>query len=285
MTSQHDKPLLAGVLGFPISHSLSPLIHTIWAQREQTSAYYLPVETPDDDDGFRRTVEALITIGFRGVNVTVPHKERALKIADKRSEAADAAGAANMLTFGDDGIYADNSDIFGFAKAVETVLTSDDKKARAYVLGAGGAARGVILALKEAGYKNIIVSNRTKERAEKLADAFSNVRTEDWSHRDDFIADADLIVNTTSLGMTGQPPLDVNLSQVREQTIVADIVYSPLTTTLLKEAQRKSLRTIDGLAMLMHQARPGSSQWFGLSPVVDDDLRGHLVAALERKNA
>lgn len=283
-----QKPILAGVVGSPVSHSLSPLIHTIWAQREGVNAYYVPIEIPDDDDAFREAVKSLKTIGFAGVNVTIPHKERALKYAAEASDRARLAGAANMLTFGKNGPYADNSDIEGFLAPLKEQLKEHDDKSKALVLGAGGAARGVALAIKEAGYHEITVVNRTRARAEALAGSLSEsitgLKVADWSKRNEAGAGANLVVNTTSLGMTGAPPLDFAL-EANPKAIIADIVYAPLETDLLRAAKTKGFRTIDGLSMLMHQAAPGFCAWIGAAPVVDDDLRAHLIGELKRRAA
>jgi shikimate dehydrogenase len=268
------------VVGWPIAHSLSPLIHTIWAKRAGLNAYYVPVPVEPDYDSFARAMDSLRTIGFQGVNVTIPHKEHALRYADHTSPYAHAAGAANMMTFRQNKAYADNSDIHGFRVAMTDAGASG--AGRAVVLGAGGAARGVVNALKGLGYLNISIANRTHEKAERLAERFE-LEPIDWEERSNVFDGVSALVNTTSLGMTGEPPLDLDLSNLNPETIVADIVYTPLETPLLKQARAKGCKTVDGLSMLMHQAVPGFETWLGGKAVVDDDLRQHLVSELKRR--
>ncbi len=270
-------PKLAAVIGWPIAHSLSPLIHATWAAREGADAYYVPVAAAPSYDDFARVADALKAAGFRGANVTLPHKENALRYAATASEEARSAGAANMLTFGEAGTLAENSDIYGFAAALNEIAGN---KRSALVIGAGGAARGVVLALSmRCGVKNIAVANRTKARADDVA-ALVGAETIDWSKRNDRLADFDVIVNATSLGMMTHPPLDIDARAIAASSIVCDIVYAPLETPLLKAARARGCRTVDGLAMLMHQAAPGYRKWLGATAEVDDDLRARLEAAL-----
>lgn len=279
MTAKPPLPRVAGIIGWPIGHTLSPLIHQIWAGREGLDAVYLPVAAEPGYEAFARAAEALRRAGFRGLNVTIPHKENALVYAQAASPATKKAGAANMLTFGPDGPYADNSDIEGFAKALAEVSRPGEIPARAVVLGAGGAARGIILALKERGIGEIIIANRTAEKAERLAKAFG-ARTAPWDERARALNGAGLLVNATSLGMAGAPPLEIALDALPENAIVADIVYRPLKTPLLAAAGGRGLRAADGLAMLMHQAVPGYKAWLGTKAEVDAELRPRLEAAL-----
>ncbi|MCB9955312.1 MAG: shikimate dehydrogenase [Caulobacterales bacterium] len=276
-------PKTAGVVGWPVGHSLSPLIHQTFASREGVDAVYLPIAVEPGYTAFERAMDALKAMGVKGVNVTIPHKEHALKYAASASDAAKAAGAANMLTFRDDGPYADNSDIIGFASGLEAILTANDKRGRAVVLGAGGAARGVIIALKSLGFSPIVILNRTAEKAEVLAKELGG-ETAPWDSRNQALAGASLLVNTTSLGMTGEPPLEIDLAGLPETAIVADIVYKPLETALLAAAKARGLRVMDGLSMLMHQAVPGYKAWLGSIAVVDADLRARLEKALEARS-
>jgi len=282
-----EKPAvrLAGVIGWPVAHSLSPLIHRIWAAREGANAHYIPIPVADTYKAFKRAVEALALIGFAGVNVTIPHKDHALKFCRKATHAATMAGAANMIRFTDDGPVADNSDIDGFARAFADAAPQT-KSGRALVLGAGGAARGVILGLKNLGFEDILIANRTAIRAEKLVkDLKGSARTISWEHFGEALASIDVLVNATSLGMTGQPPLAIAIDQLRHETIVCDIVYSPLATPFLIAAGERGHKCVDGLSMLMHQAVPGYKAWLGREAVVDDDLRTRLVSALEKRGA
>lgn len=272
---------LAGVVGWPVAHTLSPLIHQTWAAREGADAVYLPIAAEPSFDAFTRAVDALQQLGFRGTNVTIPHKEKALALAAAASDAAKEAGAANMLTFGPDGPYADNSDIAGFASALSAVLTPGERLEHAVVLGAGGAARGVVAALRHFGITDIAIANRSAEKAARLAYAFS-ASCISWSGRSQALAGADLLVNATSLGMTGEPPLEISLEALPETAIVADIVYRPLETRLLAAARARGLRAADGLSMLMHQAVAGYRAWLGNRAEVDTDLRCRLEAALRQ---
>jgi len=276
------KPILAGVIGSPVAHSLSPLIHTAWAYRAKIDGYYIPIEVPPSFDEFARAMDALRTVGFAGVNVTIPHKEHALRYADKTSDPASIAGAANMLTFAGDDCYADNSDIGGFEEAFKAAGPAVSVEDRALVLGAGGAARAIVIALQTLGAQNIMIANRTEEKAAALAEAFG-LKTAPWPECNTFLEAADIIVNTTSLGMTGQPPLELETSKIKPDAVVADIVYAPLETRLLQAASAQGNPTVDGLAMLMHQAAPGFRAWFGGEARVDQALRAELVGELKRR--
>ena len=272
----------AGVIGWPVKHSLSPLIHQTWAVREGRAVAYDPIAVEPTDEAFKSAIERLAAGGYKGVNVTLPHKERALAVADEASAEARAAGAANMLTFGGRRILADNSDIAGFAAAIEE---TGRRPANALILGAGGAARGVAVALKRRlGVSRVVIVNRTRARADEVARSV-DAETGDWAARNGALAGVDLLVNTTSLGMTGEEPLDIDLAPLPATAIVADIVYSPLETPLLKAARAKGCAAIDGLAMLMHQAAFGYRAWLGSTAVVDEDLRARLVAALKGRGA
>lgn len=282
MPAAKNAPRLAAVIGWPVAHSLSPLIHRTWAEREGAPAFYIPVAVEPGYDAFAEAAEALAGLGFKGANITLPHKENALRFAAEASDEASSAGAANMLTFREEGAYADNSDISGFAASVNEVLKKKDKRGRAIVLGAGGAARGVILALKRLGYSKIVIVNRTRARAEALAKEFGG-EAAPWEEREDTLAGADLLVNTTSLGMKGEPALQLKLDALPDAAIVSDIVYAPLITPLLAAARNRGLRTADGLSMLMHQAVPGYMAWLGRKAAVDADLRARLEAAVEAR--
>lgn len=281
MSGAPDPPRLAALLGWPVGHSLSPLIHSIWAARENAGAHYIPIAVPPDDAAFARAVEALRTLGFAGCNVTLPHKERALQIAASASEAARAAGAANMLTFTPAGIEADNSDVDGLAESLRSV----QRRGRAILLGAGGAARGAMLALKkELGFASVVILNRTAEKAEDIAVAFG-AETAAWRTRSDALGGADLLVNATALGMKGAAPLDIDLGALPAHASVCDIVYAPLETPLLVAARARGLHAVDGLEMLMRQAAKGYRTWLGRRADVDAELRCALEAAIARRTA
>jgi shikimate dehydrogenase len=270
----------AGVVGWPVAHSLSPLIHETWAAREGRRIAYERIPAAPDDASFRAAIEGLVRGAYKGCNVTLPHKERALALADEASAEARAAGAANMLTFGARKVIADNSDIAGFAAALEEAGV---RPKTALILGAGGAARGVAVALKaRAGTTRIRIANRGETRARELARLVDGEAIT-WTTRAAALGDVDLIVNTTSLGMTGEPPLEIDLGGLPRGAAVADIVYSPLETPLLKAARAAGFTAIDGLAMLMHQAAFGYRAWLGNEAIVDADLRARLEAALKAR--
>lgn len=275
---------MAGVVGWPIAHSLSPLIHTIWAQRAGIDGYYIPVAAPPTYDEFARIIDALRTVGFAGVNVTLPHKEHALRYAGKATQTARRVGAANMLTFDVDDTLADNTDVAGFEAALMQAAEKIDKSGSVLVLGAGGAARAVAFAVRNSGFSQIKIANRTIAKAEAVAKDF-DLNVVDWGRRNEHLSAAHLVVNTTSLGMTGQPPLGIDSSKLPPACVVADIVYAPLETPLLAAARERGCKTVDGLSMLMHQASPGFTAWFGETGVVDQDLRAALAQELKRRAA
>lgn len=278
MVATRPPAPMAGVLGWPVRHSLSPRLHGHWLKRYGLpgSYEYLPVP-PELFDAY---VRALAANGYAGANVTLPHKEAALSLCDEVDSAARTIGAVNTLIFHDGRIEGLNSDAFGFLESLRQDLPDWRSSAGpAVVLGAGGAARAVVYALKSAGVPEIRVVNRSVARAERLAfDIGSPVVAGAWAA--EVLADANLLVNTTSLGMTGQPPLELDLLSLPSAAAVADIVYQPLRTDLLLRASAAGHPTMDGLGMLLHQARPGFQAWFGRSPEVDSDLRTAVLEAL-----
>lgn len=270
----HDRIPLAGVIGSPIAHSRSPQLHGYWLRTLGLRGFYIPMDVARDD--LEKVIRTLPRMGFVGANVTVPHKEAMMAIADKISDRATLIGAANTLIFREDGtIHADNTDGYGFIENLRH--GAPDWRADAgpaVVLGAGGAARAVIAALTDAGAPEIILSNRTRVRAERLKEDFGQrVRVVDWVQAGNALDDAALVVNTTSLGMVGQPELRVPLDGLRKGQVVTDLVYTPLKTRLLLAAEQAGCVTVDGLGMLLHQAVPGFERWFGIRPVVDDEAR------------
>ena len=270
----HDKIPLAGVVGAPIAHSKSPRLHQHWLGTLGLSGYYVPLHVEVSD--LEPALRALLKLGFVGVNITVPHKETAIGIADRVSTTADRIGAANTLTFGDDGtIYADNTDAYGFDQNLrQNAPDWHPSTGPAVVFGAGGAARAVIVALLDAGVPEIRVANRTLSRAEAMKDQFGDrVTVTSWEKASDALEDAATVVNTTSLGMTGQAPWSVPLDSLRTEAVVTDLVYAPLQTPLLKAARAKGCQCVDGLGMLLHQGVPGFERWFGTRPEVDQATR------------
>jgi len=281
----------AGVAGSPISQSLSPIIHHEWANRENNSIFYDRIDISREKTAFISVIKNLIQKGYNGINVTMPHKEHALAIADHVSADAKLAGAANMLTFQNNGIYADNSDIIGFQNALRAQYEKQQWGERetpktALVLGAGGAAKGVIIALIKSGISKILISNRTASKVETLIENlvahFDNeiyFEQIDWEKRE--TAAAEILVNTTSLGMNNMPTLTHSLEENPALRLVADIVYNPLMTDLLKSAVLRNLPIVDGLDMLMYQAVPGYEQWLGGHALVDKNLRNLLTSKLD----
>lgn len=268
---------LAGVIGWPISHSKSPRIHGYWLAQHDIAGHYVPLGIAPAD--FKEMMQQLPKLGFVGANVTIPHKEAALELATEVTTRAKMIGAANTLEFlPDGGFRADNTDGIGFINNLRQSAPDWDAGAGpALVLGAGGASRAVLWSLLDAGVPNILLANRTRSRAEALSVEFGDrISVIDWSGISKATAEAALVVNTTSLGMSGQPPLEITL-HCAPGAMVTDLVYAPMTTDLLQQAQDKGLRTVDGLGMLLHQAVPGFEAWFGVRPEVDDTLRGVVL--------
>ena len=273
-----SKIPLAGVIGAPIAHSKSPKLHAYWLYKTDLPGHYVPLHIEPND--LEQTLKTLPKLGFVGLNVTVPHKEEVMRYVDVVTDRATLIGAANTLIFRPDGkIKADNTDGFGFIKNLTTGAPDWNPDAGlALVLGSGGAARAVIAALLEAGVREILLTNRTRARAENLKDIFGpKVKIIDWIDAGNAIDDAALLVNTTSLGMQGKPELRVPLDGLKRDTVVTDLVYAPLKTGLLSVAEEMGCLTVDGLGMLIHQAAPGFQHWFGVHPPIDDATRAVLL--------
>ena len=270
---------LAGVIGNPIGHSRSPLMHRHWLRRYGIRGDYVPLQVAESD--LPDVIRALPRMGFVGANVTLPHKAAVMQLVDHLSDRAILVGAVNTLTFRDDGtVFGDNTDGYGFMANVRAGAPGWDPKAGpALVLGAGGAARAIIVALADAGVPQILLTNRTRAKAEALKAEFGQrIKVADWVQAGNAIEDAAIVINTTSLGMTGQPDLRVPLDGLQPGTVVTDIVYAPLRTTLLQTAAAMGCVTVDGLGMLLHQGVPGFERWFGKRPEVDDALRAAVLA-------
>ncbi|RFU13805.1 shikimate dehydrogenase [Rhodobacteraceae bacterium W635] len=273
-----EKLLLAGVIGDPVAHSRSPRLHGHWLRRYGIEGHYVPLHV--SRDRLHETLRILPELGFKGINVTIPHKEAVLQIADSVTDRAALIGAANTLTYTAKGmLQADNTDGAGFIENIRQYTPGwSASEGPALVLGAGGAARAVVSALLQDGCPEVVLVNRTRARAEALRDHFgAKVQVLDWTQIPDVLEDVALLVNTTSLGMTGKQPLHIDLDRLTAQTIVNDIVYSPLRTALLQAATAKGCHTVDGLGMLLHQAVPGFERWFGTKPAVDDALRAAVL--------
>jgi len=268
------KAKLAGVMGWPVGHSRSPRLHGFWLQQLGIDGAYLPLPVKPED--FEAALRALPRLGFKGANVTVPHKEAALMLADEVEPLARRIGAVNTLVVRSDGtILGRNTDAFGFIENLRQNSPGfSAARGPAVVLGSGGAARAVIAALQDDGCPEIRLLNRTRARAEDVAqDLGDRVCVQDWEDRAAALDGAALLVNTTTLGMSGQPPLDLPLEALPKDALVTDIVYAPLMTDLLLRAQARGNSIVDGLGMLLHQARPGFQAWFGVLPEVTEELR------------
>lgn len=270
---------VAGVTGWPVKHSLSPRLHGFWLRRHGIDGIYAPF--PVVPENFGAAVRGLAAAGLSGLNVTVPHKRSAFEIADELDGAARMIGAVNTLVFDGGRILGRNTDAPGFmANLVQYGV--DPTVGPAVVIGAGGAARAALHALLEAGAPEIRLVNRTTEKAGKLAEEAgdSRVIAGNYPISVESLTDVALLVNTTSLGMTGQPPLNVDLAALPDGAVVHDIVYVPLETPLLAAARARGLKTVDGLGMLLHQAAPAFEAFYGVRPAVDRELREHLLEVL-----
>lgn len=271
----------AFVCGHPIAHSRSPLIHGHWLKTCAIPGSYEAIDVaPRDFADFLRGLEAQ---GFRGGNVTIPHKEAAFATVDSYDAAAEAIGAINTVWLEDGRLLATNTDWSGFAANLDAAAPRWAKGQVAVVLGAGGSSRAILHALLSKGYRDIRVVNRTRERAQELADRFgARVSAHDWGATEELLGDCDLLVNTTSLGMAGSAGPDLDLDRLAPGAIVTDIVYVPLTTPILAAAQSRGIETVDGLGMLLHQAVPGFARWFGWVPDVTPELRDLVIADMEQ---
>lgn len=278
--TEHPRIPLAGVIGSPVAHSRSPLLHGFWLKRYGIPGHYIPLDVAQSD--LAAALQMLPRLGFVGANVTIPHKETVLALADTVTDRAALIGAANTLVFRKDGkLLADNTDGVGFlANLRHGAPNWQPGTAPAAVLGAGGAARAVISALIEAGVPEIRIANRTRPRAEALRSDFgARVRVVDWVQAGNMIEDVGLLVNTTALGMVGKPPLRVPLDALAPGTVVSDLVYNPLMTDFLQLAEALGATVVDGLGMLLHQAAPGFERWFGKRPEVDEATRLAVLSA------
>ncbi len=279
-SAKADKKL-ACIIAWPAGHSRSPLIHNYWIKQHKLNAEYRREAVPPEQ--FAEFIKTLRQRGYVGGNVTVPHKEAALKLSDPDARAK-AVGAANCLWYDDGTLRSTNTDVEGFLANLDRTTPGWDRGlTSAVVLGAGGGARAVIYALLAREVNHVHVINRTRERAVALQKKFgSRVRVANWDETTGLLGGAGLLVNTTTLGMVGQPPLEINL-RCPPSLVVADLVSAPLETGLLAAARAKGLRTADGLGMLLHQAVHGFERWFGIRPQVTPELRALVEADLNKK--
>lgn len=274
------KPRAACLIGWPAAHSRSPLIHHYWLRTLGIEGGYNIEAVPPE--GFAEFVLHLSTHGFVGANVTIPHKERALALSKPDARAL-SVGAANTLWYEGGKLRSTNTDIEGFINNLDACAPGWDTASDALVLGAGGASRAVVFGLIERGIQRVHLANRTMERARALADQFgANVHPVGWEAIGDLLPRAGLLVNTTSLGMHGQPALELDAGRLPSHAVVADLVYVPLETPLLAAARGHGLKTADGLGMLLHQAVRGFELWFGRRPEVTPELRNLVEADLTK---
>lgn len=274
--------LKAFVCGHPIAHSRSPMIHGHWLKSHRIDGSYTAVDVAPED--FSAFLDGLAGAGFRGGNVTIPHKEAAFAGVQRRDEAAEQIGAVNTLWFEDGILWGGNTDAYGFAANLDQFAPGWTTGGVAVVLGAGGASRAIIHALKQRGFGDIRIVNRTVARAEELAGQFGpGVTAHPQAATGELLGDASLLVNTTALGMHGNEGLPADPAGLPDHAIVTDIVYVPLETPLLAAARARGLRTVDGLGMLLHQAVPGFERWFGRRPEVTAELRNLIVADLDAR--
>ncbi len=283
MTKSNNRKT-AGVAGWPVSHSLSPRLYEYWLRKYNIDGDYQAFEVkPEDLGDFLKTLSEKNIIGL---NLTVPHKETIFPCLDEVDEIARRIGAVNMVTVRAGKLSGTNTDGFGFlANLKNSAPAWSAGHGPAVIIGAGGAARAIIVSLLDDGIPEIRLINRTRERADRLAEKYDDPRIKvyDWQDRSEKISGAGLLVNSTTLGMTGQPPLDLDLSRLPKSAVVYDIVYSPLETTMLKQAKKRGNVCVDGLGMLLYQATPAFQVWFGQKVSVDQGLRQYVLSGLDHE--
>jgi shikimate dehydrogenase len=271
--------IIAGVVGYPIAHSKSPILHQFWLKQNKIKGFYIPLKVSDDD--LEMTLRNLPKIGFSGVNVTVPHKESVMRFAKIKTERASLIGSANTLTFlPAGGFKADNTDGYGFIKNLrDQAPVWNPKDAKVLILGAGGACRAVLGALLAAGTKKIYITNRTYKRAKDLQIFFNNqLKLVKWSDREELLKNVNTVINTTTLGMVGSDELNFSLLKATKNTTIVDLVYNPINTPLLVEAHKKGCHVVNGIGMLLHQAIPGFNEWYGVKPTITKELLNRVMS-------
>lgn len=274
----HDRIPLAGVIGSPVAHSRSPALHGHWLKRYGIAGHYVPLDITAAD--LPEALRAMPRMGFVGANVTIPHKEKVMKIADLVTDRAAVMGAANTLIFRADGkIHADNTDGYGFIENLRQGAPGWEPAAGpAAVIGAGGAARAVVASLIDVGVTEIRLTNRTRARSDALRQEFgTKVNVYDWVQAGNAIDGAATVINASSLGMVGKAEFRVPLDALSSDAVVTDLVYTPLETAFLAQAAERGCRTVDGLGMLLYQAAPAFERWFGVRPDVDDAARAAVL--------
>lgn len=277
MNGNENKTAL---IGHPVAHSKSPLIHNEWLRIYGLDGHYKAIDIAPE--ALSEGVQTIINAGYKGFNVTIPHKIAIMDLCEEIDDNAKSIGAVNSVTIRDGKLYATNSDAFGFTQNILNAPSAMGKGwsfdgGKAVVLGSGGAARAVIHALLENGTPEIILLNRTREKAENIAKSDARIYVQDWENRNKALDGANLLVNATSLGMTGKAPLEIDLSALSSNALVNDIVYAPLMTKLLEQAKERELGYVTGIGMLLHQARPGFSLWNGVMPEVTPELESKVL--------
>lgn len=270
------KHIKTGVIGHPIKHSKSPLIHNYWIEKYNLKGTYQAIDISPEN--LQDDIQKLINEGYAGFNVTIPHKEALIALCAESSPNVHSIGAANTIIIKNDQLHGRNTDGYGFIKNILDVSPKFDFKGKnAVILGAGGAARSIINALIGEQIKHVYLLNRTREKAETIQKqmkcSVDLMSVKDWDKRNEILSEADILINTTALGMEGQHALEIDLSTLAQTALVNDIVYAPLHTDLLKNAQSRGNTIITGIGMLIHQARPAFKEWFGIMPDVTDELR------------
>lgn len=271
------KARVAGVLGWPVAHSRSPRLHGFWLEKHAIDGVYIPMAVRPED--FPEVLRAIPKLGFRGCNLTLPHKEMALALVDRVEPAARRIGAVNTVVVAEDGkLEGRNTDVSGFIDNLKASVPGlDFRYGPAVVLGAGGGARAVVAGLVDEGCPAIHVVNRDVGRARKLVADLGVASAHDWAALPGLLQEATLLVNSTSLGMSGAPPLPIDLSPMPAGGVVADLVYAPLETPLLAQARARGLAPVDGLGMLLYQGVAGFEAWFGVRPAVTEELRAWVL--------
>lgn len=267
----------AGVIGYPISHSKSPIIHGYWLDKYNINGTYHSIEIKPED--LKSKIKNLINDNYNGFNVTVPHKENIVALCDELDDTAKKIGAVNTVVIKDGKLYGKNTDAFGFIENLKQNSKIVLNGSKIMVLGAGGAARAVLYGLLDADASEILLTNRTMEKAVTLQSLSpSKIKIIDWVEKEKYLSDINLLVNTTSLGMKNQPALEINLQSLNKNALVTDIVYVPLMTDLLTCAQINGNEIVTGIGMLLHQARPAFAAWTGVMPAVDNDLMAKVLS-------
>jgi shikimate dehydrogenase len=266
----------AGVIGHPIAHSKSPIIQRYWRDQYGIEGSYEAIDIAPEN--LKNGIKKLIDENYNGFSVTIPHKRAMVNLCDEIDETAHIIGAVNSVKIIQGKLYGKNTDAFGFIQNIKSSSNLDFKNKTACVLGAGGASRAIIYGLMQEGVTRIILTNRTIETAHELAQDFGNIiDVVSWEKRSELLNDIDILVNTTCLGMVGKLALDINLRTLSTQALVCDIVYTPLMTELLKEAQDRGNPIVTGIGMLLHQARPAFAAWTGIMPEVTTELKGLVL--------